>query len=100
MTPACSETDEHEALRPDPEALLKLARTRMPFGRYKDWLLIDLPEPYLVWFRRTGFPKGSLGKMLESVYEIKANGLEYLFNSLRPPDAGPSAYRNEERAEH
>jgi len=65
------------------EMLLKLARTRMPYGKYRDRLLIDLPEPYLTWYSQKGFPKGELGKMLQSVYEIKANGLEYLFKPLR-----------------
>jgi len=45
--------------------------------------LIDLPEPYLVWFSKKGYPKGSLGLMLQSVYEIKLNGLEYLFEPLK-----------------
>ncbi|MCP5051161.1 MAG: DUF3820 family protein [bacterium] len=65
------------------EYLLKLANTRMPFGRFKNRLLIDLPEPYVVWFAREGFPKGELGQMLQIVYEIKVNGLEYLFKPLR-----------------
>jgi uncharacterized protein len=68
---------------PDPELMIKLARMRMPFGRYKDRLLIDLPEPYLVWFSQQGFPEGQLGDMLRSMYEIKLNGLEYLFKPLR-----------------
>jgi len=59
--------------------LKKLLKTRMPFGKYKGRLLIDLPEYYLVWFSRQGFPKGELGKMLQTAYEIKINGLEYLF---------------------
>jgi uncharacterized protein (DUF3820 family) len=65
------------------EYLLKLAKTRMPFGKYKNKLLVDLPEPYVVWFSRNGFPKGELGTMLQIVYEIKANGLEYLFKPLK-----------------
>ncbi len=65
------------------ELLLKLARTRMPFGKYKDCLLVDLPEPYVVWFSQKGFPKGQLGDMLRTVYEIKLNGLEYLFTPLK-----------------
>ena len=65
------------------EALLKLAGARMPFGKYSGRLLIDLPEPYVVWFARKGFPKGELGKMLQLVHEIKVNGLEYLFDPLR-----------------
>ena len=72
-----------EGVRPDPSLMLELARARMPFGRYKDTLLIDLPEPYVVWFSGKGFPKGKLGDQLRTVYEIKLNGLEYLFDPLR-----------------
>jgi uncharacterized protein (DUF3820 family) len=68
---------------PDPEALLELARMRMPFGKYKGSLLIDLPEPYVVWLSNKGFPAGNLGDMLRTIYEIKVNGLEYLFKPLR-----------------
>jgi uncharacterized protein (DUF3820 family) len=68
---------------PNREHFVKLARMRMPFGKYNGWLLIDLPETYLIWFRQKGFPKGELGSMLESVLEIKTNGLEYLFEPLR-----------------
>jgi uncharacterized protein (DUF3820 family) len=71
------------SLSPDHEYLLKLAQARMPFGKYQNWLLIDLPEPYVVWFHSKGFPKGELGNMLGTVYEVKVNGLEYLFTSLR-----------------
>ncbi|GET34848.1 hypothetical protein PbJCM13498_37110 [Prolixibacter bellariivorans] len=62
--------------------LLDLSKTRMPFGKYKDRLLVDLPEPYLVWFKQKGFPKGSLGKMLEQMLEIKINGLEYIIRKI------------------
>jgi hypothetical protein len=67
----------------DHRQLLELAAMRMPFGRYAGRRLIDLPEPYVVWFARQGFPEGKLGEMLQSVYEIKVNGLEYLFTPLR-----------------
>lgn len=67
----------------DSDKLIKLATYRMPFGKYKDRLLIDLPEPYVVWFHGKGFPPGELGNMLATVYEIKLNGLEYLFKPLR-----------------
>ena len=67
----------------DHRALLELARMRMPFGKYAGWLLIDLPEPYVVWFAQQGFPDGKLGEMLQAVYEIKVNGLEFLFDPLR-----------------
>ncbi|AJE02252.1 hypothetical protein GPICK_01660 [Geobacter pickeringii] len=69
----------------DPRDLLELAAARMPFGKYRGWLLIDLPEPYVVWFARQGFPEGKLGRMLQALYEIKANGLEALFDPLREP---------------
>lgn len=65
------------------QELLELAKTRMPFGKYSGRLLIDLPEPYVVWFSQQGFPQGKLGDMLRAVYEIKVNGLEYLFKPLR-----------------
>jgi uncharacterized protein (DUF3820 family) len=68
---------------PDAEVLLKLAKMRMPFGKYKERRLIDLPERYVVWFSQKGFPTGELGDMLRMVYEIKINGLEYLFKPLR-----------------
>lgn len=72
-----------EELIPDRRALLELAEMRMPFGRYAGRRLIDLPEPYIVWFAQQGFPAGKLGEMLRTVYEIKVNGLEYLFAPLR-----------------
>lgn len=68
---------------PDLSVLLKIARTPMPFGRYKDLPLVDLPEPYVVWFAQKGFPEGELGEMLRMVHEIKVNGLEYLFEPLK-----------------
>jgi uncharacterized protein (DUF3820 family) len=70
----------------NPQVLLELARTRMPFGRYKDRLLCDLPEPYLVWFHHKGFPPGDLGILLAALYEIKLNGLEYLLKPLKKKD--------------
>lgn len=67
----------------EPDDLLALAAMRMPFGKYQGRLLLDLPEPYVVWFANNGFPEGTLGMMLRTVYEIKVNGLEYLFTPLR-----------------
>jgi len=63
--------------------LLKLANYRMPFGRYKGRLLVDLPEPYVVWFRNQGFPPGELGRLLAITYEIKANGLEEMVRKVQ-----------------
>ena len=71
-----------EDLQPDKKLMIKISRTVMPFGKYKGRRLIDLPEPYVVWFSQNGFPKGELGTMLGLVYEIKVNGLESLFKDL------------------
>lgn len=69
--------------QPDPTILLELANTKMPFGKYAGRVLVDLPEPYLVWFSQKGFPKGKLGEQLQFLYEIKLNGLEGLLKPLR-----------------
>lgn len=65
------------------QALEKLATMPMPFGKYEGRVLIDLPEPYVVWFYKNGFPKGELGELLALLYEIKANGLEHLIRPLK-----------------
>jgi uncharacterized protein (DUF3820 family) len=54
--------------------LLDLVSIRMPFGKYKNCILCDLPEPYLLWFYRKGFPPGKIGILLAALYEIKLNG--------------------------
>jgi uncharacterized protein len=66
-------------VHPDRKAFLKLAHATMPFGKYAGRRLVDLPESYVVWFSQKGFPEGELGDLLRTVYEIKVNGLEYLF---------------------
>ncbi len=71
---------ENNLLRP--EILLELVSTKMPFGKYQGWLLYKLPESYLVWFQKKGFPAGKLGIQLGTLYEIKLNGLEYLLTPL------------------
>lgn len=68
---------------PDKDFLIKLAHTKMPYGKYKDRYLIDLPEYYIVWYHNKGFPKGKLGDMLKQVYELKLNGLEDLVRNIR-----------------
>ena len=65
------------------DLLKELVKMKMPFGKFKGRVLCDLPEPYLVWFKQQGFPKGKLGVLLETLYEIKLNGLEHLLTPLR-----------------
>ncbi len=69
--------------QPDPAILTALVTVKMPFGKYKDALLCDLPIAYLEWFQRTGFPAGKLGMQLATIYEIKMNGLTYLLDPLK-----------------
>lgn len=77
---------EEESPLPNAE-LLKLlvppGGMKMPFGKYKDYYLCDLPVSYLEWFQRKGFPKGKLGMLLSTIYEIKLNGLMDLLEPLR-----------------
>ena len=67
----------------DSEALRAAINQTMPFGRYKGRKLLDLPEPYLVWFHSNGFPKGKLGEQLALMYEVKLNGLEGMLRELQ-----------------
>lgn len=63
--------------------LVKLAHTKMPFGKYEGRYLIDLPEYYIVWYNNKGFPKGELGQQLQLIYELKLNGLEDLIRNIK-----------------
>lgn len=67
----------------NPQLLNELVSMKMPFGKYKDKLICDLPESYLVWFHSKGFPPGKLGELLGTMYEIRLNGLEYLLKPLK-----------------
>jgi hypothetical protein len=67
----------------NPDILKDIVTTRMPFGKYKGILLCDLPVSYLEWFQKEGFPKGKLGMMLATMFEIKINGLTYLLEPLK-----------------
>lgn len=67
----------------DPQLLLELVRMRMPFGKYKGVVLCNLPVSYLEWFNRKGFPAGKLGMLLQTMLEIKLNGLDYLLDPLK-----------------
>ena len=67
----------------NPNLLLELVEMKMPFGKYKETILCNLPVSYLEWFQRKGFPKGKLGVLLQTIYEIKLNGLEQLLEPLK-----------------
>ena len=69
--------------QPNGELLIQIVLMPMPFGKYKGTLLSQLPIAYLEWFQRKGFPKGKLGVLLATIYEIKLNGLEDLLIPLK-----------------
>lgn len=71
-----------EASSEDQQYLIDTVNAEMPFGKYAGSKLVHLPEPYLVWFHKEGFPKGKLGQQLELMYEIKLNGLEKMLAPL------------------
>lgn len=68
---------------PDPKLLRDIVTMKMPFGKFEGRLVCDLPVSYLEWFNRKGWPKGKIGVLLETVYEIKLNGLEDLIYKLK-----------------
>jgi len=73
-----------EVVYPDPQQLRRLAVARMPYGKHAGRLLLDLPEPYVVWLMSQQLPDGLLGQQLLEIYEIKVNGLEGLLRPLIP----------------
>lgn len=70
-------------IKPNTQQLIELAHYKMPFGKYKGRYLVDLPEPYLIWFQQKGFPEGKLGNLLKAMTEIKINGLEALIKKVQ-----------------
>ena len=67
----------------DQQMLMLLVSMQMPFGKYKGTFLCNLPVSYLEWFNRKGFPDGKLGMLLQTMLEIKLNGLEDLLVPIK-----------------
>lgn len=66
----------------NPESLYQLKEMKMPYGRFKGRVLIDLPEPYVLWIVDNALPEGKLGELFQELYEIKVNGLEALVKKI------------------
>ncbi len=66
----------------NPALLKELVHYQMPYGKYKGHLIRALPTYYLEWFSQKGFPAGKLGVLLQTMYEIRLNGLDYLLTNL------------------
>lgn len=71
------------------DILVKLANARMPFGKYQGKLLMELPQPYLVWFSRQGFPEGEIGTLMRLMLEINQNGTKNLLIPLKNGHSRP-----------
>ncbi len=68
----------------NPQILLDLVNTAIPFGKYKGTLYYRIPVSYLEWMnRKGGFPPGKTGMLLSTLYEIKLNGLEFLLERIK-----------------
>jgi uncharacterized protein len=68
----------------DKDILLESLTYPMPFGKYKNMMICNLPVSYLEWFlNKDGFPKGKLGDMMTMIYQIKLNGLEEIIEKLK-----------------
>ncbi len=62
--------------------LVTLANFKMPFGKYKDQLILFIPESYIIWLLNNGTLNESLKTKLLLMKEIKDNGLEHLLKPL------------------
>ncbi|MEO0414063.1 MAG: DUF3820 family protein [Verrucomicrobiota bacterium] len=73
------------------EYLTDLLTWKMPFGRYKEHFLDELPYEYLHWFNddSRGFPTGRLGELMEFVYHTKSVGAEGIFSAVRERRRNP-----------
>jgi len=78
-----TEEIENSAVGFSQEHLLKLARWKMPFGKYAGSALIDLPEEYLFWFQKNGFPQGELGELMKFCLDLKIEGLDSVIKPLK-----------------
>jgi hypothetical protein len=106
-----SEPDESADPLPDwradlAAALETIGRWHMPFGKYgpanyppHGMPLHDLPAEYVLWFRRSGFPKGRLGQLLALIADIHMAGAEEVFEPLRRARGGRRPVRAERRRE-
>ena len=81
----------------------EIGRMKMPYGKFgpqhfpPDGVPIyDLPAEYLGWFaNKAGWPKGKLGRLLQIVHQMKADGSDMAFDPLRKRAGGRTQLRPE-----
>ena len=95
---------DHELARRMAEDLAEIERTSMPYGKFGPAFhppngvpIYDLPAEYLSWFahKADGFPKGKLGRLMEIVYHMKADGSDLAFEPMRRRAGGRVSLRTE-----
>ena len=79
----CHQICRHKQTMLNPENIQKLASWAMPYGKYQGRTLIDLPEEYLLWFDKKGFPEGELGILMQLALAMKVEGLEHIIRPLK-----------------
>lgn len=75
--------DSHTPSVITPENLRALVQETMPFGKYQGTLIADLPEEYLLWFNKKGFPKSRLGELLQLSLLLHIDGSRAVLDPLR-----------------
>jgi uncharacterized protein (DUF3820 family) len=80
-----------EPVQPDNSILIDILRTKMPYGKHKGILIVDLPVSYLEWMHSKGaIPAGRLGMMISTIHEIKINGMMAILYELKKRLTEPS----------
>lgn len=72
-----------ENVQPNPQVLIDIVQTRMPYGKYKGTIIADLPIYYLEWMASKGFTKDKMGMLLSTAFEIKTNGLSEILYQVK-----------------
>lgn len=72
-----------ESVQPNPQILIDIVQTRMPYGKYKGTIIADLPIYYLEWMSSKGFTKDKMGMLLSTAFEIKTNGLSEILYQVK-----------------
>ena len=97
-------SSDNEIARRMAEDLAEIERTCMPYGKFGPQFhppsgvpIYDLPAEYLSWFahKPDGFPKGKLGRLMEIVYHMKADGSDMAFEPMRRRAGGRVSLRTE-----